>query len=52
MASINTHIKTTKMKKEKSVSPKTERTQKSMGQWSKKRINSVLKMYGESRQSL
>ena len=41
-----------KEKKQKGVSPKAERTQKSMGQWSKKTINSILKMYGGSRQSL
>ncbi len=55
MTIISTHIKTAKTQKEKKrkgVSPKAERTQKSMGQWSKKTINSILKMYGESRQSL
>ena len=39
-----------KEKKQKGVSPKAERTQKSMGQWSKK--NDKQKMYGGSRQSL
>ena len=39
MTIISTHIKTAKTqkeKKQKGVSPKAERTQKSMGQWSKK----------------
>ncbi|WP_255204158.1 hypothetical protein [Bacteroides caecimuris] len=55
MTIISTHIKTAKTqkeKKQKGVSPKAERTPKSMGQWSKKTINSILKMYGGSRQNL
>lgn len=41
-----------KEKKQKGVSPKAERTKKVWVNGAKKTINSILKMYGGSRQSL